>query len=254
MSVSKLIRAYYEGDDDRVVLECLKSAGLLPESLEIAKRDKKHSGKEGLVYELSTFVRPVNGVGGSAIALVDINGCAFDELLGWFRSELSKHLPSDSAVDVDVQPSARPHVSLISFSSGGRRGAAALVGVGLPHDEELRTTFGIEEFAIDDHVFRLSRDPDVFAAIPDFADVGHEAAEKKLNEMADLLRKNNLPIRRTKRFLHLLRAIVGFRASSATFIERLMTKAAGAVGADRVRELLSPLVDDLEEAARILSQ
>lgn len=126
------------------------------------------------------------------------------------------------------------------------------MGVGLPHDEELRTRYGLEEFAIDDHVFRLSCDLDVYAAVPDFADVAHDVAQRKLNEMANLLRDNGLPIRRTKRFLQLLRAIVGFRASSATFIDRLMKKAIEAVGAHRVRELLGPLADDLDEAVKVL--
>jgi hypothetical protein len=255
MPSQKLIRAYYEGDDDRVVLERLQAAGLLPTTLDVAKRDKKHAGKDGLVYELSTFVRPVNGVGGSAIALVDLDGQKVDEFVQWFQSSLHRHLPAtEPAIQVNLQPTGRPSVSLISITSEERMGSVALVAVGLADDDELRSTFGIEEFAIDDHLFRLSRDPDVYAAVPDFAEVPYAVASTKLGEMAQLLRANNLPIRRSKRFLHLLRAIVGFRASSATFVDRLLTKAVEAVGQNRVRELLSPLVDDLEEAIKVVSE
>lgn len=255
MPEAKLVRAYHEGDDDRAVLEGLKYAGLLPETLEIATRDKKRLGKEGVVYELSSFVRPANGAAGRAIALVDIDDKQTGQLAEWFRQELRKTLPSGST-DLDVgfeQSDRRPNVSLISLSSGDKKGAVALVAIGLADDQEFRQTFGIDEFAIDDHIFRLSRDPGVFASIPDFAEVTPDVAMNKLDEMVSLLRSNNLSIRRSKRFLHLLRAIVGFRASSAAFIDRLLTKAMDAVGTDRVRALLAPLVDDLEEAVKIVS-
>lgn len=144
-------------------------------------------------------------------------------------------------------------MALLSLTSGEKTGAVALVGVGLSTDEDLRTSYGIEEFAIDDHIFDLSRDPDVFAAIPDFVGVTHEIATTKLSELAAVLRRNDLPIRRTKRYLHLLRAIVGFRASSAAFVDRLLTKSVNVLGASRVREFMAPLVDDVEEAVRAVS-
>ena len=250
----KRIRAYYDGDDDRVVLECLESAELMPTSVEIAIRDKKHQGKEGLVYQLSTFVRPINGVAGSAIALVDLDEHDVGELTDWFQKELQKNMPSEgSTVEIQSQPTDRPNVSRISLALGDRQGEVALVAVGLCDDRELRDVFGIEEFAIDDHIFRLCRDADVFAAIPDFKDVTHEVAMRKLSAMATLLRENGIAVRRSKRFLHLLRAIVGFRASSAAFVSRLLTKAHQKVGSDRVRELLTPLVDDVEEAVKVVS-
>lgn len=73
MSETRRIRVYYEGDDDRVVLQGLQEMALLPETWEIASRSKQHPGKDGLVSEVLPFVRPVNGVGGRAVVLIDLD-------------------------------------------------------------------------------------------------------------------------------------------------------------------------------------
>lgn len=67
MPEPRVIRVYYEGDDDRVLLEGLKVGRLIPDSLELVKRSKQQPGQDGLVHELAVSVRPSNGVAGSVV-------------------------------------------------------------------------------------------------------------------------------------------------------------------------------------------
>jgi hypothetical protein len=67
---------------------------------------------------------------------------------------------------------------------------------------------------------------------------------EKLVRFTTLPRENGIPVRQSKRLLHLLRAVTAFPASSATFVQRLITKSLDNVGPDRVRKALHPLVDD----------
>jgi len=66
--------------------------------------------------------------------------------------------------------------------------------------------------------------------------------------MAALLRRNGLAVQRTKRYLDMLRVVVGFRASSATFVGRIAGKSLENVDREIVRGLLQPLLDDLRLA------
>jgi hypothetical protein len=254
MAESKRIRVYYEGDDDRVILDEFKKAGgLLPENWDIVQRSKKDGGKEGMVHELAAFIRPVNGVGGDAVALLDLDDLELHQVGPWAESALAKELPpGDSNTTILRPPIADPRLSLIELSSGERKGRAVFVSVGLPEEEELRTVYQVERFAVDDYLFRLVRDPRAYEAMPDLREVAHELAMQKLMEFAKTLRNNQIPIRNCKRFLHLLRAVTGFRPSSAAIVERLVGKALEGLGKEYVRRLFLPLIDDPDEAARIL--
>ena len=44
----KTVRAYFEGNDDKAILEALARVRLLPNGLELAKRDPEKGGKDGL--------------------------------------------------------------------------------------------------------------------------------------------------------------------------------------------------------------
>jgi hypothetical protein len=76
----------------------------------------------------------------------------------------------------------------------------------------------------------------------------------KVHAFIELLRRNQIPMKGSKRLPHLLRAIVDFRASSATFYSRLVGKALERLGAERFRQLMLPLVDDLTDAVRLLRE
>jgi hypothetical protein len=90
MAETRRIRVYYEGDDDRVILQGLQRMTLLPDAWEIAIRTKQHPGKDGLVRELLPFVAPVNGVGGSAVVLVDLDDLSAEGMAAWFQRQLAE--------------------------------------------------------------------------------------------------------------------------------------------------------------------
>jgi hypothetical protein len=254
MADTKRIRLYYEGDDDKVVLSGLQHMPLLPDSWEIARRDKGHPGKDGLVRELLPFVRPINGVGGHAVVLIDLDDLSRDRLAERFRKQLEEPVQgSDPPMNLDGQRSEQGRVTRFTITAGDRTGRVALVPVGLPEDEVLRATYAVDTFAMDDHIVRLVREQRVYAAVSELESVTHELAMRKMIEVAELLRKNGIAIHRIKRFLHILRAVAAVRPSSAVFIERLMKKAKETLSVEELRAIFHPLVDDLEEAGRMLT-
>ena len=139
----------------------------------------------------------------------------------------------DPLVQVWRQVTSNPRVVRFDLSGDAKQGRVALVAVGLADDKGLCTEYGIEELAMDDYILRLPLDADVYASVPDFDEVAYGTAKSKLSEMSALLRSNGLPIRRSKRYLHLLRAVVGFPASSATFVQRIIEKPLAALERDR---------------------
>lgn len=255
MPENQRIRVYYEGNDDRNVLEGLQRAGLLRADCEIAKRDIQHGGKDGLVRELAPFVRPVNGVGGKAVTLVDLDDLSYQSLTEWFRKQLDEEVKgTDPPITLEETRSTTGRVVSITLTAGDHSGRVALIGVGLADDDLLKSTYQIDRFAMDDYLLRLVREPAVFAAVSELKDVTHELAVRKMSEIAELLRKNGIAIGQSKRFLHILRAVAAFRASSAEFIRVLMKKAAEALSTDALRAIFSAIVQDLDEATLLLDK
>lgn len=226
MADTKRVRVYYEGDDDRVVLEGFRHLRLLPDSWEIAKRDKQQSGKDGLVAELVVFVRPVNGVAGDAVVLVDLDDNSADQLCDWFHLRLRDQTKnSDPAITIAVsRPDAR-RVSAFTLTANAHSGRAILVPVGCCEDIDLCQRYSVDRFAIDDHILRLVSDERVYSAVSEFDEVPHAVAIKKLTEVGNVFRANGIAIKQTKRFMHILRAVAAVRPSNAAVIDRLMKKA-----------------------------
>lgn len=252
MAEPRIIRVYYEGDDDRNFLEKLKERKLLPENWEIAQRDKSRPGKDGMVQDLAPFVRPLNGVGGSAVALADLDEQDAGQMRNWSLGQLTKYVAGEG-IAITSRESSSPRVSAFAVSGGNRSSQVVFVAVGLSEDSVLCQTHGHDRFAMDDYVLRLVCDSSVYAGVSDFQEVPFDTAMKKLQEMASMLRSNQIPIRHTKRFLHLLRAITNFRPSSAAFVERVVGKALATLTEVRAREVLQPLIGDLEEVGKIIS-
>jgi hypothetical protein len=245
---------YYEGDDDGAVLTGLQSAGLLPADFILSeRRESKRPGKEGMVQELAPLVSPVNGAGRSAVVLRDLDDLEIDQVSEWFCNELTKALPNvEPQIRILPQEISSKRVLFFQIPGALHTGRVVVIPVGLPGDPEMRQC-GIERFTVDDYIVRLARNQKVFESVTEFGDVQHSLAMRKLTEVMDLMRSNNLPIKNSKRLLHLLRAITGFRASPATFASRLIEKAANVIGMEGLRGHLTPLVDDLDEAAKILA-
>src|SRR5438105_7305969 len=123
MAEVKRIRTYYEGDDDRVILEGLQALQLLPANCEIARRSRQHPGKDGLVHDLAPFVRPANGVGGSAIVLVDLDHLTPDELFTWFGKQLAEEMKEPAAPPkLELKRSDKARSGLFSLTSVDRIG------------------------------------------------------------------------------------------------------------------------------------
>ncbi len=250
MPDTKIVRVYFEGNDDRAFLQGLAAAGLLPENAELAKQGT--AGKDALVKEAIPFIHPENGVGGNAIVLVDLDDLSPEQRAAWFQKQLEQEIKSGTA-KLSTEKSSTDRVVLFTLSGGTRRGRAVLVSVGLRGDADLYRRFGIQQFAIDDYVLRLAQEKRVYDAVGELREVSYEVAFTKLDETATLLRGNNIEVRHSKRFLHLLRAVSFFRPGSATLIERLLEEAATALSKAELQAVFHPLVADLHEASRLLA-
>lgn len=252
MPDAKRIRIYYEGNDDRAALEGLLSCGLLDASWEITKR-KASGGRDGVIEELAPFIRPVDGVGGHAIVLLDLDDLDPAALHGWFLGKLTDALKPHM---IEVASHAAPAPArwrLVELKADSHIGRVVVVPVGLPGDAELVGAHPhLERFAVDDHFLKLARDPTCYASVSEFKSVEHAKALRLMNEVADLLQRNGVEIRNSKRYLYLLRAIADVRAGSATLIERLISCASKSVGPVRVQQFFAPLVEDLRDAAQAL--
>jgi hypothetical protein len=249
-------RTYYEGDDDGSVLQALAAGGLLPSDLEIVQRHHRRTnpGKDGMVKDLAALVNPVGGAGRSAVAIRDMDGLSFVQVGDWFTARMNAELASAGAALQVVAlsgPSTCLHFHIVA-PGVPHPGRVVIVPAGLPGGAAA-TDYEIAQFAIDDYVLLLARDKSVYDSVSEFKDVQHDLAVRKLAESVGLMKNNGIPIKHTKRLMHLFRAVTGFRASPATFAERLVTQGLATLGRDRMRDLFLPLIEGLEEASRLLT-
>lgn len=151
MSKPKFTIVYFEGDDDKAFLEKLSEAKLLPPDWELARRDKQKDppGKDGVVRQLIPFVC----LGANVVALINLDDLSVDQLVEWFRKNLIAEIKSPNAVVSDGPTDGR--VTSFRVNTGDIVGKVALIGVGLIDDHELKNTYKVDRFAIDDWVFRL---------------------------------------------------------------------------------------------------
>ena len=256
MAKTPIHRTYYEGDDDGAVLRALAKASLLPSDLQIVPRDdrQKNPGKDGMVKDLVALVNPSGGAGLSAVAVRDIDDLSHDQVRDWFVQKMNSELPpSTPAVQLNVQ-AGTVKVSLIRLEVTGlaHAGRAVVVSAGLAGGAAAKN-YGVSQFAIDDYVLLLAREKSVYESVSEFSEAGYDLAMKKLSEITQLMQNNGIPIKHTKRLMHVLRAVTGFRASPAAFADRLVTQAVATLGLAQVRSLFLPLIESLEEASKILT-
>jgi hypothetical protein len=249
-------RTYYEGDDDGSVLQALADGGLLPADLEIVQRHHRRTnpGKDGMVKDVAALVNPVGGAGRSAVAVRDADDLSGDQVRDWFIARMNAELPKVTP-PVQVLPqtgAVRVLHFRIEASGAAHAGRAVVVSAGLPGGVAA-SEYGIAQFAIDDYVLLLARDRSVYDSISEFKDVAYDLSQKKLSEIVTIMKANAIPIKHTKRLMHLFRAVTGFRASPATFAERLIKQGLATLGQAQVRALFLPLIESLEEASRLLT-
>jgi hypothetical protein len=208
MPEAVLVRVYCEGSDDKAVLDALKKGGVLSERLEIAKPS---GGESNLAHDVAPFVSP-EAVDGRAIVLRDLDDLDAGGVGSWFEKELRARL--SPAVTLTAKRADHARVTTYEALKGDRRGFA------------------------DGALYQGEKD----------VEIDHTLAHHKLGEVLELLKANGIPATKSKRLMHLFRAIIGFRAAPATFAERLVSKAIGVRGANAVAGLMQPLVGDIDQA------
>jgi len=94
----------------------------------------------------------------------------------------------------------------------------------------------------------LVRNPTVYAAESEtkIKGIAHDLALRKIEKMSEPFRRNNLPVKRTKRLLDFFRVVINFRVAPATLDEQLMNAAIRVLPSEELRALFSPLLEDLE--------
>lgn len=253
MADLKKVLVYFEGDDDKSFLEALRDHGKLPSNWQIAVRSKQdHPGKDGLVRQLLAFVRPVSGVGGDAVVLVDLDELTFSQRIDWFRTRLRDALgsavPPVTLADIPIE---HPRIRGFSLTANGHSGRVVLCPMGLPGDE-LLGSYGIDQFAIDDWLLKLCRVPAVHGAIAEFNHLAHEVVLHKFAEVPKLFRENGIEVRKSKTYVQILRAISGVAPSTATIVGRIVRKAIQTLPPEQLRHELAQLLDDLNAASALL--
>ena len=249
-------RTYYEGDDDGSVLLVLAEMGLLPQDLDIVQKQhrKANPGKDGMVKDVAALVNPAGGAGLGAVVIRDVDELTIDQVRDWFIDQMNAEL-AGSTPPVQVLPQAgtsRTLYFLVQAPGAPHVGRVVVVPVGLPGGAAA-TDYEIAQFAMDDYVLVLARDRAVYDSLSEFKAVSYDLALNKLSDFVRLLKDNGIPIKHTKRLMHLLRAVTGFRASPAEFANRLVRQGLAVIGQARVRDTFLPLIESLEEASRLLN-
>src|SRR5262249_42024948 len=121
---------FYEGDEDRVVLQGLAKIGLLQSHWQIVKREteekRKFSGWTGMVKQFAGVIAP--GVPSRAVVLIDFDAFQPDQLLQRVVNESVKHLPKG----LPVTPSpdvAHPRLRKLTVSGDGHERRVVMVPV-----------------------------------------------------------------------------------------------------------------------------
>jgi len=248
----KRITLLTEGDDDKATLSELQKCGLVDLSFEIKKRNTR--GRGGIVGMLKD-AEDTLAAGKSVVVVRDFDDLDPDGIGKWIDHAVREAATTRSWAASPVDTSAasqRVHALDIEGANGKARIAG--VAVGLRDDSEKLAPFGIERFALDDCLLLLIADPAVYEEMTELkAEVPHTLAMSKLAEIKRLMDDNGLPLRLSKRFLQLLRAITGFRASPAEFAEGLIVRAIRAIGPEGLRPTFQPLLEDLDAAAQLIT-
>jgi len=247
------IVTYYEGNDDGAILDALVKSARLPGAIQVAARDaNKAGGKSGLVDAAWPLINP-SVVGGRAIVLVDFDDTTAEALGKWFRQLLDER--AEGRVTVTLIPVESPRLHHFRLTAGDRTGAVVLCPVGIPDDAELVELYGLEKFAMDEYVLRLVRNDKVYAEMAkgDFRALPYATALLKMTEVGELFKKNGLDVTKSKTCLQIIRAAAQIGPSTAKIYERLVSKAVAALPPQEFRQLMSPLIEDIHEAVRLLT-
>jgi hypothetical protein len=237
----KKLQVVCEGRTDRLVLAELRAAGFLPDWCEpVEPPDPK--GIEGVAQALAERVR--GGIRTVVMRDADDRDPAGAVLALFDRARAA-------APDVSFAECA-PEGSVFRSTAKGDNGdvEVAVVVVGADGDPGL-AKLGVASWAIDDYLLRLVLDPaayGAFAASEKTVEPDHGRVLHKTGELQELFKSNGMPLGKSKRYLHLIRAIVDFGASPPVFAQVLVRRVCKGLPEARVETLLSPWLGDLRRA------
>lgn len=121
-----------------------------------------------------------------------------------------------------------------------------LVPAGTPSDPRLKG-WGVDRFMADDYLLALCLRNDALSAFCDgerhltWRPADGASLEALLVETADVFKRRGIVLKSSKRYVHLIKAAIGFEASRATFAEKLIGRAPEAARAEVLGELLQQL-------------
>lgn len=253
MSDVQRIRLYSEGDEERAALDLLVQSRAFPDDVEVARQPKRQTSSKDekevppggieAVYHYLQLAMLVDDT--RSVALLDLD----DATIGRRCDEFCKRLRSASELEVS-QLAISDRVSIVSAGNGAQ---AAIVAVGLSDDASIRDA-EINWFAFDDYLVRLTHDRKVYEGTSQLNEFPYELASKKIAEISDLMRRNGVPLDKTKRVLQMLMGITGFRSSPAEIAARLIRSSIAAHGETATIERFQPLVGDILAAISHLRQ
>ncbi len=222
-----------EGATDKALIDALVGAGLLPERL----RPAPVGGKDALAAKAVQLARISTGV----IAMRDR-----DELApGAARADFDRRL-----LAIDPQCVRSDPGWLVRESS--HVGRIALVIAGVDQSRPTAASRGLTAFMSDDYVLELlEKIPETYGEDFEVGHVQRALALTKLDEVSALLRRQNVNLPSSKRFLDLLRGITGYRPARATMVTYVVGRAhSRAPGL--LRESTLSICDDIRAALSFL--
>ncbi|MBN1772759.1 MAG: hypothetical protein JXB32_15930 [Deltaproteobacteria bacterium] len=236
------------------MVEWLVENGHLPEVLDSRqprKVERLHGGKDGMIDDVVPALR----AGTSALIIRDADDDDPARIQAWFVKSLAAHgLTAVRESDPPDCSSSRLLFTVTVATDPSRPVRVGVVIVGDPGIKELSAAGGVApwsevtSFAMDDYLVRLLAREDVYGGISELKATPYAKAFQKLDRFTGLLRDNGLPVQTCKRLLGLLHGITGYRASPATFAERLLEKAAQVIPPADFKKLIEPLVSPIRFA------
>ncbi len=185
-----------------------------------------------------------------AIVVRDLDVETWDGVRAWLEGELERR----HWITYPGPVASNPRVVGFDVSKGTVSTRIAVVSVGLPEETFLGAEYRVTQYSMDDYMLRLAREEGLYSRVSELVELPHAKAMEKLSRTVDLLVENGIPIRHSKRLLHLLRGLAGFRASPAAFADRFLEEAVALLGPSGLRDRFLPLVGDLADAFALLER
>lgn len=229
------IKLFCEGPHDHAFLVTLKELGALPADLELEPRAFKPNGKDAVPRK----VRANNVARMATIVVRDFDELRGVEVASWLAAELGEPTapaPLEGATH--------------AYRLGGSYERVVVIGVGHlgTAPSEVAT---VERGTIDEYLFRLLLDRDVYEAASEIRDCPYDVWRAKLIETREMIVRNGLPAPTLKQLVRLPHLLTSFEGAPTTLTEKVL-RAAHARGT--LDALTDPLRNDVLRAVELLRE